>query len=177
MLQLLFSYWWIAVPAAGVVAFCAVRFCAERTLDSLAEDILRGTQSNFAAGDVEVHSVTAAGTKIIDGETATLYDIDATITPSGEDTEWLASDLFLRGVDEYGDIDPLRVGEIRKLQRWDGESFVPAQHNATLEGTQRLKLSAQVAGSPGPTRFNYNFACFGAVFDLPPVEGGVLVTA
>ena len=117
MFQLLLSYWWMAVPAAGVVAFCGVRFCAERTLDSLAEDILRGTQSDFAAGDVEVHSVKAAGTRIIDGETATLYEIDATITPSGEDTDWRASDLFLRGVDEYGDIDPLRVGEIRKLQR------------------------------------------------------------
>jgi hypothetical protein len=176
MLNLLFTYWLVVLPAFGVAAFFVLRFWAERKFDSVTESILRETQSLFAEGNVEIHSATFAGTKIIDDETATLYDIDATITPSDGNIEWSGADLFLRGVDDEGGDDPLRIGEIRHLQRWNGSSFEPYNHRAKHVGIQRLLLSIRYAGSPGPARFNYNFASFGPAFDLPQAEEDVLAT-
>ena len=177
MLHLFLTYWWVALPVAGVAAFYALRFWAERKFESVAEDILRETQTGFAAGKVEMHSVTVTGTTTVEDETATLYDIDATITPTDETTEWAGSDLFLWGVDEDGDEDPMRIGEVRRLQRWTGSSFEPIKKRAGHVGTERLVLSIRFAGSPGPVRFNYNFACFGPVFDLPECEAEVSVTS
>jgi len=170
MLNMLVDYWWIAVPVAAIVVFYLLRHWAEGKRDDLVEAVLRKAQSGFAKGVVDIHSITCTGTKLVDGETATLYDIDAAITPSDEQIQWAGTDLFLCGIDEDGDKDRMRVGEVRQIQKWNGTSFQPIKKSTRHEGTQRVKLSIRYSGKPGPTRFNYNFACFGPVLDLPQPE-------
>lgn len=175
MLNFLTDYWWIALPTAAVAAFYVLRFVAARKLESFAEDILHETQAGVSNGDVQIRSVTNVGTKVIEDETATLYNIDATITPSDGQVEWAAADLFLYGIDEDGDENRMRMGEVTQVQRWNGSEFEPIKRGAKQEGSQRLRLSILFAGTAGPARFNYNFACFGPVFELPASQPLVLV--
>jgi len=166
MLELLLSYWWAALAIVGVAAYFAVRFMATRRFDSMVQDVLSEAQEGFSRGNVEVHSVKAAGTMKVQDETAILYHIDATITPSDDDVEWRGTDLFLRGIDG----DPNQIGDVMTVKQWKGESFEQIKNGTQLSGTQRLLLSMRFAGSPGKVRFNFNFANFGQVFQLPEVE-------
>ena len=166
MLDGLLAYWWIAIPMMGAAAFLAVRFWAQREFDAAIDDILVETQASFAEGDAEVHSIQAVRTIMVQDETAILYHIDATITPTHEGIAWCAADLFLRGVDG----DPNQVGDVLTVKHWNGESFEPIKNKAPLEGTQRLLLSVRFAGSPDDVRFNFNFANFGQVIRLPEIE-------
>ena len=173
MLSLLLAYWWIALPAFAVVAVFALRLWAQRRFDSATEDILREAQAGFADGNVTIHSINATGVTEIDGETATLYDIDATISPSSQNHAWAAADLFLYGIDEDGDEDRMRIGEVRQVEQWNGSSFDAIKKTTQHSNEQRLFLYVRFAGAPGAVRFNYNFACFGPVFELPQAEAEV----
>ena len=175
MLDFVVSNWWIGLQIA-IVAVFAFRLWANLRFRAWSDEVLTETQAGFASGDITIHSVAYAGSTIVDGETATRYEIDATIVPSTEPFEWAGADLFLYGIDEDGDSDPMRIGEVRQVQRWNGSSFESIKRGARHQGTQRLKLSIRFAGKPGPTRFNYNFACFGPVFELPAAESEAQLT-
>ena len=132
----------------------------------MVEDILCETQSGFAKGSVEVHSVTASRKIKVQDATAIVYRIDATITPSDESVEWCGSDLFLRGASG----DPNQVGDVLTLKQWNGTSFQPIKNRAPLVGTQRLLLDMRFVGCPGNVRSNFNFANFGQEIRLPEIE-------
>ena len=177
MINLLLANWWIALPIVGVVLFWGLRFWARRKFDFLVQDILSEAQAGFAKGAVNIHSVEFVGTTEVQDETATLYDIEATITPTSEQHEWAAADLFLYGIDEDGDEDCARIGEVRKVQQWSGLTFESIKRGAKHNGEQRLKLTIRFAGAPGLVRFNYNFACFGQAFDLPSADAALQATS
>ena len=171
------TYWWLVLPAAAFAAYFVLRFSAGRLIEAEANSILREAQSGFAKGRVDFHSIHRTGTKVIDGETATLYEIDATIAPSSPEIQWSGADLFLYGIDEDGEHDPMRIGEVRQVKRWDGSSFESIKRSANQVGEQRLKLSVRFVGEAGPVRFNHNFGCFGPVFELPSSDAPALVAS
>lgn len=155
-----------AVLAMGAAALVGIPLWARWRFDAVTRSIISDAQSDFAQSAVDVHSVTAVRALSVDGETAILYHIDATIAPSCEGVTWSAADLFLRGADG----DPNQVGDVVTAKRWNGEAFVPWKNAASLDGTQRLLLSIRFAGRPGHVRFNFNFASFGSAFSLPELE-------
>lgn len=167
--KMLFPYWWVVLAMFVAAAVCAAKIWAKRRFESIVDDVLHEAQSGFAEGSVELHSVTAVRTIEVQDETAILYHIDATITPSGESVEWCGADLYLRGTDG----NPNQIGEVLHLKQWNGTSFQPIKNRALLVGTQRLLLAIRFAGSPGSVRFNFNFANFGEVIDLPEIAVSV----
>jgi hypothetical protein len=170
MMNLLFHYWWLALPVVAIVGYYALRFCAKAQFDAGVQGIVRNAQAGFATGSVNIHAIEVCGVKRIDGEDVIVYDIDVTIVPSTAPHEWAASDLYVYGVDKDGNSDRMRIGEVSRVQRWNGESFESTKRTTIHNDTERLKLSIRFAGQPGPARFNYNFACFGPIFDLPRAE-------
>ena len=169
MLDMFLSSWWMLVVGmlvVGVAAWFALRFWCKQKTSLMAREILRETQAGFAHGNSEVHSIKAVRTLKVQDETAILYHIDATISPSHERVKWCGSDLFLRGTDR----DPNQVGDVLSVKLWNGTSFEAIKNRTELVGTQRLLLSMRFAGSPGQVRFNFNFANFGEIIRLPEIE-------
>ncbi|MEW4489630.1 hypothetical protein AB1L42_16225 [Thalassoglobus sp. JC818] len=169
MLEMLFSYWWAVLPILAVFSYYGVRFWAERKFDSAVQDILAETQSDFARGTVEIHSVEAVRTLKVQDETAILYAIDATISPSDEHVEWSGADLFLRGTNG----NPNEIGDLMTLKLWNGTTFEAIKNKSQLSGPQRLLLSMRYCGKQNEVQFNFNFANFGPAFELPELAVGV----
>ena len=90
-----FTYWWLVLPAAAVAAYLVLRFSAGLLIEAGANGLLREAQSSFAKGRVDFHSIDRTGTKVIEGETASLYEIDATIAPSSPEIQWSGRRLVL----------------------------------------------------------------------------------
>lgn len=170
MLNLITGYWWIILPVAAVTAYYTLRAWARWKFDSAVKDVLEEAQSNFARGTVRTHSISSEGTQTVDGEVAMLYTIDATICPTDGQVQWAPADLFLRGVDEDGDENPMQMGEVRAAKLWNGSSFDSVKLGTQFEGEQRVELRLLLAGEPNRVRFNYNFACFGSIIELPEVQ-------
>ena len=166
MLEMLMTYWWLVAIGLAAGAYLLLRVVAERMRGAFVEKVLSNAQAGFAKGDVLVHSVEAVREIIVDDETGIEYAIDATITPSNNEVSWCAADLFLRGASD----DPNQIGDVLRVQRWDGEKFVPAKNRATYEGSQRLRLAMRFAGEPCGVNFQWNCGRFGPEIQLPPLE-------
>ncbi len=170
MLNLLTTYWWIALPLLALGAVLWLRAWAQSRFTSWAEGVLEEAQANFSSGNVEVHSVKSNGSSLVEGEVALNYQIDATIVPTDGQAQWSAADLFLRGIDDGGGENAVQIGEVRSAKLWNGQSFDPIKKNASQDGPQRLQLNVRLAGEPRRIRFNYNFACFGPIIELAESE-------